>query len=237
VAEPYYQDESVTLYHGDCREVLSTLADESVAAVLTDPPYTERTHSKARSNATGGGVTEGIQTFAAITDDDLRELLSECGRVSRGWVVATMDYRHAVEFDTEPPAGLKSQRVGVWVKTNPTPQLTGDRPAQGWEAISYLHRSDRRSAWNGHGAHGNYVMRIASPEGHPTAKPLPLLSDLVRKFTQPGDLILDPWAGSGTTGRAAKDEGRRSLLIEAREDYCDLIARRLTQDTLFGGAA
>lgn len=236
---PYYQDDLVTLYHGDCREILPTLADELVAAVITDPPYTERTHRNATTNKAGehAHALTGARGFDAITDTDLRQLLSECGRISQGWVVATMDYRHAVEFDTSPPEGLKCQRVGVWVKTNPTPQITGDRPAQGWEAISYLHRADRRSKWNGGGTHGNYVMRIASPEGHPTVKPLPLISDLVRKFTKPGDLILDPWAGSGTTGRAAKDEGRRSILIEAREEWCELIAGRMTQDTLFGGVA
>src|SRR5689334_19413848 len=138
--EPYYSDDLVTLYHGDCRDVLASMADESFAAVLTDPPYTDRTHKKARTPE-----REGIPSFAAITDADLKALLSSMGRVSRGWVVATLDYRHAVDFDNNPPTGLKMQRLGVWVKTNPTPQLSGDRPAQGWESIAYMHRDDRRS--------------------------------------------------------------------------------------------
>lgn len=229
--KPYYEDDAVTLYHGDCLEVLADMADQSVSAVLTDPPYTERTHKKARS-LTAGHVTEGISTFASITDADLRAVLSECGRVSRGWVVATLDYRHAVEFDVTPPVGLKCQRVGVWVKTNPTPQLTGDRPAQGWEAIAYFHRADLRSRWNGGGRHGNYVTRIADPTGHPTTKPLSMLSDWVRLFTNPGDVVLDPFAGSGTTLRAAADEGRRAIGIEIDERYCELIAKRLAQGAL-----
>lgn len=230
--KPYYSDDLVTLYHGDCREVLAGMADESVAAVLTDPPYTERTHGKARkkltSSSTNAVIESGVTRFDAITDDDLREILSDLGRVTSGWVVATLDYRHAVEFDV---------RVGVWVKTNPTPQLTGDRPAQGWEAIAYLHRADRRSVWNGRGRHGNFVSPIAPSEGHPTAKPLGMVADWVRLFTNPGDAILDPFAGSGTTLRAAKDEGRRAIGVELDERYCEVIARRLSQDTLFGGAA
>lgn len=226
--KPYYEDESVTLYHGDCREVLAGMADQSVDCVLTDPPYTERTHSKARKN-TADGVGRGITDFAAITDEDLRAVLSDLGRVTRGWVVSTLDYRHAVEFDVTPPVGLKVQRLGVWVKTNPTPQITGDRPAQGWEAISYMHRADGRSKWNGGGKHGNFVTPIPPPEGHPTAKPLPMLRQWVQWFTDPGQTVLDPFAGSGTTLRAALDEGRRAIGVEREERYCELIASRLAQ--------
>lgn len=236
MSTPYYQDESVTLWHGDSRAVLAGLEDQSVDCVITDPPYTERTHSKARS-LTAEGVKAGVTTFGSITDADLREIAGEMGRVSRGWVIATLDYRHAVDFDVNPPTGLKMQRLGVWVKTNPTPQITGDRPAQGWEAIAYLHRAKGRSKWNGGGRHGNFVTPIAAPEGHPTAKPLGMVSDWVRLFTNPGDVVLDPFAGSGTTLRAAKDEGRKAIGVELDERYCEIAAKRLSQDTLFGGVA
>lgn len=229
----YYQDDSVTLYHGDSTEIMAGMGDASVKAILTDPPYTERTHSKARkkltSSSTSAEIHAGITSFTGITDEDLESILAECGRVSQGWVVATLDYRHAVKFDSAPPAGLKCQRVGVWVKTNPTPQITGDRPAQGWEAIAYLHKEKGRSKWNGGGKNGNYVTPIAAPEGHPTAKPLSMLRDWVNLFSDPGDTILDPFAGSGTTLRAAVDNGRKAIGIELNEAYCELIAKRLSQ--------
>lgn len=231
----YYQDDSVTLYHGDCRGVMATMADASVASVLTDPPYTERTHAKARAKI-AGGIREGVTTFGAITDEDLRAVMAECGRVATRWVVATLDYRHAVEFDANPPAGLKCQRIGVWVKTNPTPQITGDRPAQGWEAIAYMHKAKGRSRWNGGGKHGNYVTRIADPEGHPAAKPLGILEDWVGMYTDPGETVLDPFAGSGTTLRAAKNLGRKAIGVELDERYCELIAKRLCQEVLDLGA-
>ena len=64
----YYQDDRVTLYHGDCREVLAGMADESVAAMLTDPPYTERTHRNAKANDSTKGYAVRSVTFASISD-------------------------------------------------------------------------------------------------------------------------------------------------------------------------
>lgn len=231
---PYYQDESVTLYHGDAFTYMGTLPSESVDCVITDPPYTERTHTKARS-VNRGVVTKGVPAFAHITDEDLTRVLEMAARVTRSWVIATLDYKHAVAYDIGPPKGLKMQRVGVWVKSNPTPQLTGDRPAQGWEAIAYMHRSDRRSKWNGGGKHGNYILPTAPPQGHPTSKPVAIVSDWVRLFTTSGGLVLDPFAGSGTTLIAAKQEGRRAIGVEIDERYCEIAARRLSQDVLFAG--
>lgn len=228
--DPYYQDEHVTLFHGDCLEVLSHMSAETVSAVITDPPYAERTHSNARSNRAGG--VKGIGEFKGVSDEFLRDALTECGRVSQGWVIATLDYKHAVDLDNMPPSGLKCQRLGVWVKTNPTPQITGDRPGQGWEAIAYLHKTPGRSTWNGGGCHGNYILPTAPLGLHPTAKPLPMLRDMVRKFTNPGDIVLDPFAGSGTTLRAAIDEGRRAIGVELEERYCEIIAKRLSQGAL-----
>jgi len=231
----YYQDERITLYHGDCREVMSGMGDGSVDAVLTDPPYTDRTHANAKTNKGRGHGTKSIH-FDAFTDEDLRGSLAECGRVSKGWVVATLAYQHAFLLDADPPEGLRSLRVGVWVKTNPMPQISADRPGQGWEAISYLHRADVKPKWNGGGGHGNYIANVVQGEGHPTVKPLPMLRDMVRKFTNPGDTVFDPFAGSGTTLRAALDEGRKAVGAEIDERYCELIAKRLGQGAFdFGG--
>lgn len=233
----YYQDEHVTLYHGDALEVMAGMSDQSVAAVITDPPYTERTHSNAKTNKGKGHGVKAIN-FASFTDGDLYTSLAECGRLSSGWVIATLAYQHALVMDTQPPAGLRTLRLGVWVKTNPMPQISADRPGQGWESIAYMHRADSKPAWNGGGGHGNYISPVVQNEGHPTVKPLPMLRDMVRKFTAPGDVVLDPFAGSGTTLRAAVDEGRKAIGVELDERYCEIIARRLQQGAFdLGGAA
>lgn len=237
--EPYYSDDLVTLYHGDCREILAALEDRSVDCVITDPPYSDRTHEMTRSNSQGAKrhgnrVLSGTFGFDSVTEEEVGTLLAEAGRISRGWVVANVDYRHAFTFDATPPRGLRLLRIGVWVKTNPNPQISGDRPAQGWEAIAYLHRDDLRPAWNGGGRAANFILGSDQKTGHPTSKPVPMVAQFVRWFTNPDNLILDPFAGSGTTLRAAKDEGRRAIGVELDEKFCEIAAKRLAQDTLFG---
>ncbi len=233
----YYEDESVTLYHGDNRPLLTAMPDASVDLVLTDPPYSDKTHKNATTNrGTGFKHASKLVEFDSLTDQDVRAAFVELGRVTRRWVVATMEWRHVAAFDADPPEGLRLMRFGVWVKPDGMPQLTVDRPAQGWEALAYLHRVDVKPSWNGGGRHANFTTPVARGD-HPTQKPLPLVADLVRLFSNPGDLVLDPFAGSGTTLRAAKDEGRRAIGIELDERYCKVAAARLAQDCLFGGAA
>jgi len=229
--EPYYTDDAVTLYHGDCREVLASLDDKSVDCVITDPPYTERTHGMAKTNKGAGSGVKALD-FASITVDDLTAILGECGRVTRRWVVATLAYQHAFAFDERPPAGLRTLRLGVWVKTNPMPQISADRPGQGWESIAYMHRADEKPTWRGGGKHGNYMLPVQQGEGHPTVKPLAMVGDWVRNFTAYGETVLDPFAGSGTTLRAAINEGRKAIGVEIDERYCDLIAKRLSHGVL-----
>ena len=238
---PYYSDESVTLYNADCREVLESMEDASVGCVITDPPYSDRTHEGTRSNSDrakghGNRVLSGNIGFSSITEADLREVMADLGRITQRWVVSSLDYRHAFRFEQEPPTGLRTLRIGVWVKPNPMPQISGDRPGQGWEAISFMHRTDTKPSWNGGGKAGVWMERVAQNEGHPTSKPLSMISDWVRLFSNQGDTILDPFAGSGTTLRAAKDNGRRAIGVELDERYCEVIAKRLSQEVLDLGA-
>jgi site-specific DNA-methyltransferase (adenine-specific) len=227
----YYQDDYVTLYHGDSFEAMEQLADESIDCVITDPPYSERTHQKASKKVSNGVVSHGITTFDAFTDERLYQAYDEMARITKGWVVSTVDYNHAFRFEQEPPNGMRQMRIGVWVKNNPTPQISGDRPAQGWEAISYLYKTDKRGWWNAGGAHGNYVSNLATPTGHPTPKPISMVSSFVERFSNPNELILDPFAGGGTTLVAARNLGRKAIGVELEEKYCELIAKRLSQDT------
>lgn len=231
----YYADEYVTLYHGDCRDVLADL--EPVDHVITDPPYSTETHKGARTRTTGAAST-ALVTFDEWTDADLFDTFEHFGRITQGWVVATMDWRHVAKLAEDTPTGLKFARFGVWVKPNSTPQLTGDRPAQGWEAVACLHNADKRMAWNGGGKRGVWTANTINAVDHPTAKPVPLVAEWVRLFTNPGDTILDPFAGSGTTLVAARQEGRRAIGVELDEAYCETIAKRLAQGVLdFGDAA
>lgn len=231
---PYYQDENITLYHGDCREVLDAgVLPDSVDLVLTDPPYSEWTHENAKSSTGTRGTAVKAIGFEPLTGQELTGLFERFGRLSNRWVVSTLDYRHAFQLENTPPRGLRYVRTGVWVKTNPMPSLNGDRPAHGWEAIAYMHKEGQKLTWNGGGKHGNYILPTVQGTGHPTVKPLSMVEDLIQRFSNPGELVFDPFAGSGTTLLAAQNTGRRAIGVELDEAYCELIVRRLSQQTLF----
>lgn len=239
---PYYQDEQVTLYHGDALDLLANMADRSADCVITDPPFDQRTHTMARtqnnSAPAGGRALSGSKAgFTHFTHETHVDVFTRLGKITRGWVISSLATSTAFQFELDPPPGLRCMRISVWVKTNPMPIFSADRPALGWEPIVWLHRDDTKPSWNGGGKASNYVGPTSQGSGHPTQKPLPMVAELVRLASNPGSTILDPFAGSGTTLRAAKDEGRQAIGIEIDERYCELAARRLSQDNLFGGVA
>jgi site-specific DNA-methyltransferase (adenine-specific) len=232
----YYEDDSIRLYHGNSMELLPQFG--MTDHVITDPPYTERTHNNAKTNKGAGHGVEAVD-FRPLTDGELLYALECCGRIAHRWVITSLDYAHAAAFDAKPPAGLRSLRVGVWVKPNPMPQISADRPGQGWEAISFFHRADAKPRWNGGGKAGVWTYPVVQNMGHPTSKPVEMVSDWVRLFTDEGETILDPFCGSGTTLVAAKATGRKAIGIEQREDYCEMTAKRLSlriDGPLFMGA-
>lgn len=242
----YYQDDNVTLHHADSLEVMRGMADRSVDAVITDPPYDARTHAMARSNRAdygseaGGnrpfGGTSGV-AFDHVGHEGQRAIFAELGRLTRRWVVSNVSTDTAFRFEVEaPPEGLRLLRIGAWVKTNPMPIISADRPAMGWEAIAYLHRDDVKPTWNGGGRAGNYVLPTSQGSGHPSQKPLAMVRDFVSRFTSPGDTVIDPFCGTGTTVLAAVEEGRKVIAIEADERWCEATARRLDQGVLDLGA-
>lgn len=227
---PYYQDDAVTLYHGDCLEVLPTLGQ--VDHVITDPPYEAEAHTKGRRAGSGAGVAqERPLDFPAITDAERREVGAVMALCAQGWLLvfcqveAAMLWREALK-----PA--KYTRTQIWRKPDGAPQFTGDRPGMGYESIVTCWAGSGRMNWNGGGRHGVYEYMTVKAAGHMTQKPEGLMSELVQLFTDPGDLILDPFGGSGTTAVAAKRLGRRCILIEREEKYCEVAAKRLRQTAL-----
>ena len=124
-------------------------------------------------------------------------------------------------------AGVPLVRLGVWIKPNGAPQFTGDRPGTGWEAVAILHREGKKR-WNGGGHHAVWHCPIEQGE-HPTQKPLRLVSDWLRAFSDFGETILDPFMGSGTTGVAAVKLGRKFIGIEIEPKYFDIACRRIDE--------
>lgn len=167
-------------------------------------------------------------------DEMLDDVASEIARLVKRWAIVFSDVEscHLWREQLE-RSGMRYIRTGAWVKIDPMPQFSGDRPAVGFEPCTIAH-AQGPMRWNGGGhaavwRHG--ITKVARPD-HPCPKPLPLMHELVSLFTDYGETILDPFCGSGTTLLASKNLGRRTIGIEIEERYCEIAAKRLSQDVM-----
>ena len=202
--KPYYEEKGITIYHGDCREILPTLP--LVDLVLTDPPY---------------GV--GLNAF----DDDFTvgpEGLIKC---QSSIAAVFMSPRRVVEFANAIAISWDFERI-LWMEKSADISF----PWRGWlmnsEAILIF--SKPNAQWREPERYSRDCYRVGpwGKQGHPNAKPPSVVRDIILKLG--GDLILDPFMGSGTTLRAAKDLGLQAIGIEIEERYCEIAAKRLRQE-------
>lgn len=234
---PYYEHGGIAIYHGDCWVTLSRLGG-TADVIITDPPYDKQTHEGARTTrkeADGGNrvCIHGID-FEPITDP------AEVARLlivhARRWVIAFCALEQLGAYRAGAEVNGAWVRSGVWHRLAGAPQFSGDRPAQGAEGIAIMHapHAGERMRWNGHGSAAVWAAPVvhSSVRVHPTEKPLSLISSLVADFSEPGELIVDPFCGSGTTLVAARNHGRRAIGIEQDERYCEMAARKLAQGVL-----
>lgn len=227
------------IHHGDCREVLPTLGQ--VDHIITDPPYSERTHAGAAA-APGhpvmpsGAKRRGALGFEHLAADVMSATSEQFGRMCRRWCLVFSDVEQVHCWSSNLAAvGLEHIRVGWWVKPNGSPQFTGDRPGSAGEALQISHRKGRKR-WNGGGrralfSHNTPALENGGQWLHTTQKPLPLMLELVELFTDPDDLVLDPFCGSGTTGVACLRLGRRFIGIERDEKYAAVARERLEAES------
>ena len=211
-----------TLYCGDCVEVLPTLP--TVQHVFSDPPYGDsETHAQHLSNVTLRDGTPARQAlgFEGISLNDLVALQRAWVAKAERWVVFSCEWKHAHALPD-------LVRLGIWRKPDGAPQFTGDRPGTGWEAVAICHRAGKKR-WNGGGKHGVWTVPKGVGDGHPTQKPVALLCAWCADFTDEGETILDPFMGSGTTGVAALQMGRKFIGIEREPRYFDIACRRIEQ--------
>jgi site-specific DNA-methyltransferase (adenine-specific) len=202
----------------ECRDgfaLARELADGAVDHVIGDPPYDERTHSRARSLKDGGSDID--IDFAVLPPLDT--IVPSLIRSAKRWVIAFCAIEQIGEYAR--CAGDDWIRAGIWVRTNGTPQISGDRPAQGAEGIAIMHGRATKKRWNQGGNRGVWDGPISKDPRrmHPTKKPAWLMEALIRDFTDPGELIFDPTAGEGSTLEAAVKLGRRCIGCEIDPKY------------------
>lgn len=213
---------------GDCRAVFVEMSERSVDHTIMDPPYDEQTHNGARTG-NGGDKILGID-FVPLADID--GLVDAVIKISERWCLAFCT--DAMIGDYKRAAKNRWIRGGIWHKPDAMPQMTGDRPATFGEAVAIMHREGRKR-WNGGGHPAFWSFPIERRDRvHPTQKPLQLMMKLVEQFTDPDDLVFDPFCGSGTTGVACLRLGRRFLGIEIDPKYAALARERLSAESAGG---
>ena len=207
---------------GDCLDVLPTLGP--VDHVITDPPYDERTHAPGRARSLKDGGSNIPIDFAPLSDFGFVPALL---KASRRWVIAFCALEQLGEY--QKAFGHEAwTRAGIWHRLDGTPQLSGDRPAQTAEGIAIAHNPAAKRSWNRGGGRGLWAQGVErNDRAHPTQKPIKLMLRLIEDFTDPGDLILDPFCGSGTTGVAALRLGRRFIGVELKPKWAELARERL----------
>lgn len=221
-----------TLYLGDCREVLAGLT-EQVDQVISDPPYEARMqmlHAKFKLRRTDGGAQRQALTFDDISD--LRApFLDAVKRLNKGWLLAFCNVEGVGDWQAAIlERDMKFKTTCIWNKPDATPKLNGQGPALSYECFTTTWCGTGHARWNGGGRRGVFTHPTNSRdrEGtHPTEKPLSLMKELVGLFSNPGQTILDPFMGSGTTGVACATLGRKFIGCELQEQYFDIACRRI----------
>ena len=206
-----WTSDDVKLYHGDCLEILPTLEDGSVDAVVTDPPYgigesgaKNRTRSHAAAARDYGDYTWDHERATA-------EHIVQARRVSHEQVFFGGNYY----TDILPP----SPSWIVWDKNN-----TGDF-ADCELAWTSHRRAIRKFKWTWNG----FIKERPEQRWHPTQKPLALMVWVLENYTPEGATVLDPFMGSGTTGVACVQTGRRFIGIEIDKDYFEIAKQRIIE--------
>ncbi len=213
--KPYYEDSAAIIWHGDWREILPTL--EKVDAMITDPPY------DLQMGVGGiGAQRQYISDIRGFTDGGF-----DTGILSgfENWTVfcGVRQLREMLEL-----ASVRRWMLISWNKPNPTPLSNGNYLPD----TEYIIHSFPSSGLCGEYRDRSRFIVYPAQQGnlHPNEKPLPVMLKCVKCASNEGQTILDPFMGSGTTLRAAKDLGRKAIGIEIEERYCEIAAKRMAQE-------
>lgn len=226
---PYYDFDGITIHHGDCRDVLPTLG--AVDLVLTDPPYgvnlTTKTSDYRQSDNFDNG--KSLQATTLYSDDPAE---------TRLLIQAVMP----VVLSIAKRAMVFSGVASMW--SYPEPRAVGcvfnvngaGRSSWGFQCMHpILYYGKDPYLEDGKGSRPNSLQAIQPNReriDHPCPKPIDWMRWAVSRASREGELILDPFMGSGTTLVAAKALGRRAIGIEIEERYCEIAAKRLQQSVL-----
>lgn len=254
----YYQDDFATLYLGDCMEILPTLPAASVQNVLADLPYGTTANKwdsvlpleELWASLIRVAVPNCAFVMTASQPFTSRLVLSNEAMFKHEWIWIKNRGSNFANTVREPMKEHESVLVfskGKWTYNRQMQERTGGGADRIKYNVAFESGSDNYRQFEGRKENKLPELRVPSTWQkfntqvglHPTQKPLDLMAYLIRTYSNEGDTVLDPCAGSGSTLVAARQEGRKSIGIELDERYCEIVATRL-QDMdayLFGATA
>jgi len=203
---------------GDCLEILPTLADGSVQCVVTDIPYGEVSQKSS-------GLRKLDRGNADTCNLDLSTMVDELVRVCSGSFYIFCGTEQISELVSHFRQHKITTRVGAWEKSNPSP-MNGTRLwISGLEFCVFARKAN--ATFNEHCQKALWRAPSGHAKVHPTQKPTALMERLIKASTNPGDTVLDNTMGSGTTGIACRNTGRKFIGIEVDPEYFALARERI----------
>lgn len=210
----------VNLLHGDCMDFLPTIADNSVDITVTDIPYGE-------VNRKSSGLRNLDKGVADIADFSLKDLVRELCRVTKDSIYIFCGTEQVSDIRKIMVDNKLSTRLCIWEKTNPSP-MNGDKLWLSGVECCVFGRFPK-ATFNEHCKNTVFRYPCGRNKLHPTQKPLELIERLVLASSNPGDIVLDPFMGSGTTGVAALRNQRKFIGIEKDAGYFDIAQKRIAK--------
>lgn len=216
--EKIYSRDGIELRPGRWQEVLADVGE--VDATITDPPFSPRTAEGSKSTPDWGAATplgeQGSIGYGSITKEEVEQCVEWFWPRTRNWFIVFGDHISQAWW-----AGALTELNAYvfaplpWVKTNGAPRFLGDGPASQTEWITVARRRrDPRKDQDRGSRPGYYLVQVPRDSELPGQKSLDGMRAIIRDYTRPGDLICDPFAGTGTTLLAAAIEGRRAIGAE-----------------------
>jgi len=239
--KPYYEDTNsgIQIFHGDALAVLATLQQQRVDAIVMDPPYASGARQEAQRNSSGAMLRGERWASKPIENDQMttpgfiwlmREVCFACKPVLKdgGSVLSFIDWRQWPNLlGALESTNLRVNQMVVWDKLS---YGLGNGFRAQHELI--LHASKGTPTITSRSIGNVLGYRRDNNDDHPSPKPIGLMQNLIEVVTAPGDVVLDPFMGAGSTIRAAANLGRRAIGIELSEKYCEIAAKRLRQGVL-----
>ncbi len=224
---PYYDEDGITIYHGDCRDVLPTLSDR-VDAVITDPPFfMPATHYASRKTwPRSWSDTSILSAFWRTIVDECVAVLKPTGHMltfCNGDSYPVFYPEMYRRFDFLKSLVWDKGHIGLGRVWRNQHELV---IAARWKTSEFYDNGQTRS---------DVITVKVTPSNertHPVEKPVSLLTELIQPTTPEEGIVLDPFMGSGTTLEAAKRDGIRAIGIEGEERYCEIAVQRLAQQVL-----